>query len=239
MILTCPNCYIRYLLDRQVLEPNGRRVRCSACQFIWFQNPDDDDSLDDVYEGDEDAEYLAQAEVLDEDIPESVKPGPREIYDDLFEENRLIPVLTGVAAAALVFLFFSTILVFMREGIVRSWPPSAMVFEMAGFEIPVPGEGLIFDRVKAVTDFDQHGNEIIEIEGKIINLRDKSVKLPKIQARLMDEAGGYKQEWKVDVPEEAVNAEQSLRFATHYPEIADEVKQVQIGFSMLDPDQSE
>lgn len=39
MIVSCPNCSTRYVLDATVLRPPGRHVRCARCQTTWFQEP--------------------------------------------------------------------------------------------------------------------------------------------------------------------------------------------------------
>ncbi len=35
MILTCPNCATRFFADDQAIGPDGRRVKCDACQTVW------------------------------------------------------------------------------------------------------------------------------------------------------------------------------------------------------------
>src|SRR6266568_3360917 len=39
MIITCPMCAKRYMLDDNLLPKEGRQVRCVACQHIWLQAP--------------------------------------------------------------------------------------------------------------------------------------------------------------------------------------------------------
>lgn len=39
MIVSCPNCATRYVLDAGILRPPGRHVRCARCQTTWFQEP--------------------------------------------------------------------------------------------------------------------------------------------------------------------------------------------------------
>ena len=39
MLLTCPSCNSKYLVNSADLKPNGRRVRCVACSYQWFQKP--------------------------------------------------------------------------------------------------------------------------------------------------------------------------------------------------------
>src|SRR5262245_24965777 len=38
MIITCPRCATRYLLEAGVVRPPGRQVRCARCQHTWFQD---------------------------------------------------------------------------------------------------------------------------------------------------------------------------------------------------------
>src|SRR5262245_53210705 len=37
MIITCPRCATRYLLEAGVVQPPGRQVRCARCTHSWFQ----------------------------------------------------------------------------------------------------------------------------------------------------------------------------------------------------------
>ena len=37
MIITCQNCRSQYYLARQELFPDGRKLKCSKCKIIWFQ----------------------------------------------------------------------------------------------------------------------------------------------------------------------------------------------------------
>src|SRR6185436_7543058 len=38
MIITCPRCATRYLLEAGVVQPPGRQVRCARCTHTWFQD---------------------------------------------------------------------------------------------------------------------------------------------------------------------------------------------------------
>ena len=42
MILTCPACSSRYLIDPAALGRTGRTVRCASCSHRWFARPPDD-----------------------------------------------------------------------------------------------------------------------------------------------------------------------------------------------------
>ncbi len=41
MILTCPECSARYLVDPKALLPNGRVVRCAKCKHSWRESAPD------------------------------------------------------------------------------------------------------------------------------------------------------------------------------------------------------
>ncbi len=41
MILTCPECKSRYVVNPGALMPNGRTVRCAKCSHSWFENKPD------------------------------------------------------------------------------------------------------------------------------------------------------------------------------------------------------
>jgi len=41
MILTCPECKSRYVVNPGALMPKGRTVRCAKCSHSWFENKPD------------------------------------------------------------------------------------------------------------------------------------------------------------------------------------------------------
>jgi predicted Zn finger-like uncharacterized protein len=42
MIVTCPACNTRYLIDPRALGVTGRSVRCTQCDHVWMQLPPED-----------------------------------------------------------------------------------------------------------------------------------------------------------------------------------------------------
>ena len=43
MILTCPNCKARYVINPSALMPKGRTVRCAKCKHTWFEDKPNED----------------------------------------------------------------------------------------------------------------------------------------------------------------------------------------------------
>ena len=39
MLLACPSCNSKYLLNSAELKPDGKRVKCVKCEHEWFQEP--------------------------------------------------------------------------------------------------------------------------------------------------------------------------------------------------------
>ena len=73
MILTCPSCSSRFLVDDAMIPEEGRHVRCASCAHQWFVRPEGDmaelkPSKDAAPAGDQTAEYNATEEESSEQI---------------------------------------------------------------------------------------------------------------------------------------------------------------------------
>lgn len=230
MIVNCEKCNARYLLASLLLGVNGRKVRCGVCGHTWFQEPMDEPlPQDDV---DDDArpsftDHLDQ-EML-EPIPEGVKPLP---------EGSAVPAVQGwqgglpgdiissvLVAAALLFVVLAALVTF-REPVSLAWPPSARLFDMIGLSTPVPGEGLIFDQVKAVAKDDG----TLTITGNVINLRARPSLLPKIRATLQENEAAIGDSWILAVDKHVIGPEETLSFTATYDSLPEIMKEVNLKF---------
>jgi predicted Zn finger-like uncharacterized protein len=45
MIVNCPNCSARFMVEASALGPTGRQVRCGRCKQAWFQGPAEPEAL--------------------------------------------------------------------------------------------------------------------------------------------------------------------------------------------------
>ncbi len=219
MILTCPNCASRFLLSAQVLAPEGRRVKCSSCAEEWFQLPDPDELIDNI-----------EHEI--EEIPESVKPVPEGSSvpalpdEDVQEEGNARANLAGYAGALLVFLFLLGGLVASKDTMLKIWPPSAALYEMFGMSMKAPGEGLVFDKVKASLT----SPDTIVVEGLIINLTGDVLSLPSVEDSVRNEAGESIQHNLSHPPFNEMKPETTLPFKSTYKGDTGEADHVQIRF---------
>lgn len=220
MILTCPSCGSRFLLSAQSLAPEGRRVKCSSCREEWFQLPDPDELLENI-------------ERQIEDIPESVKPMREGSNLPVKTEGKRIAgvpngIAFGSAAATGVFVAVLAVLVFGKTPILNVWPPAAAFYKMVGIPFSVPGEGLVFDRLKAVMD----AGGTIHLEGHVLNLTGNDSAIPMIEASLRDNTDDEIESWHIDIPEDLVGGESSVPFKLSYKPTAPNGDHIKLSFMM-------
>ncbi len=237
MIITCEKCGARYLLTQLLLGGDGRNVRCGVCSHTWFQEPVEEEPFEDDEDsdgGDEDSspfQKILDQEAL-EPIPEGVRPIP---------EGSSVPVINqaasraplgrdamnGFLAAAAFFILISGTLVMMRSAVVQAWQPSALLFEIVGLPVPVPGEGLVFDKVVAAVGKD---GKTLTLKGNVINLRGHESPLPGIQATLQKSNGQPGESLAVDVGGKTIGPEETLSFAAQFDRVPEDMTDVYVRF---------
>lgn len=85
MILDCPRCMKKFNVDEAALQPAGRKVRCTGCQYVWFQ-----DAPDETAEITENVEAAAEEQIVTDTPEEEVAPATsfaQEIEEQVQEEN--------------------------------------------------------------------------------------------------------------------------------------------------------
>ncbi len=220
MILTCPKCTTRYLLGAQVLGPDGRRVKCSACEHIWFQEQQVEDMLAD------------RPEV--EPIPDSVKPLPEGsglpvIPGDL-PPARGRGRLAGVAAATILFAVLGAGLYQFRDGLVSGWPASYRLFSALGVSVNIPGDGLVFDMLKA-----ERSGPDVRISGQVINLTDREMHVPYIRVALKNGEGqAAPASYGFTPPSAMIGPQENMKFEQTIPGAPADAAEISLGFSLAE-----
>lgn len=213
MILTCPQCTTRFLLSAQILAPDGRRVKCSNCEEIWFQKPDPDE--------------LAQAEnqLPVEDIPESVKPIPEGSALPTLQDDDAAPpfallflckVRGTLAVAAGLFLLIFAVMFLASQPVLAIWPASTPFYKFLGKDVKIPGAGLVFDRVEARIDFVGGDKEKIGLSGQIINLTGERQLVPVIEASLRNKEGDVLRLGLIEPSQSYLEGESNMVFEGAY-----------------------
>ncbi|MCC7273139.1 MAG: zinc-ribbon domain-containing protein [Alphaproteobacteria bacterium] len=169
MILTCPACLTRYLVDPRSLGVAGRAVRCAHCGATWHQIPPADAPrrVDVVPPPDPDMP------VVRTNLP-ALRPPPRR-------PPNYLPWTLAVAAmvGAVVIGHLA------RERIVEAWPPAAKVYAMLGLRVEPLGAGLEIRGI--VTERRMAGAEPeLMVTGEIANASSEERTVPRLRAVLKD-----------------------------------------------------
>lgn len=96
MILTCPSCSSRFMVDAAALGDEGRTVRCASCKHEWFAVPDDEraghveefDEIEDVhFTEEEDDETSLEDDVFQEIDEDHEDEENTDDSQEAFEED--------------------------------------------------------------------------------------------------------------------------------------------------------
>lgn len=163
MIITCPNCSKRYMLDEALLPEEGRQVRCIACYHVWHQ------------------------------APAPVSPPPRPPFESVTEMTMDAPLLSRkplswlgwIIGFAILFSLLS-FLSFGRDSIVKIWPQTERFYDLIGLHTTLPGAGLSIANATSLIHQDDT-IEMIQVAGDIINISDQVRSIPALKIKLMGE----------------------------------------------------
>ena len=165
MIVTCPSCSTRYIVDPKALGPTGRMVRCANCKHTWMQAPP--------------ADMPKPVDV--EPAPDSLRPIPPGSNLPAFPETR---ARGSQAAGWLIFLAVllggGFGLIAGRDDIVALWPPAARLYDIVGLPIETVGAGLQLRDVSSTRRED--GPPTIVVEGTVVNVSNKPREVPRLKA---------------------------------------------------------
>jgi predicted Zn finger-like uncharacterized protein len=202
MIVTCPVCSTRYLVDPRALGTAGRLVRCASCSHTWQQAPPPDAPRRvDLVAPQPELATPARGRVQLPALP----PTPRRSAALLAPLLALF-VLIGAAVTGLWLA---------RDEVVGYWPGAAQYYAMVGAPMPPPaqGGGLGFDKVTKRYDT-ENGLLTLVIEGEVVNLSRVARDVPKLRVVLQDSGKHELQSWSFAVTDQPLLAGGSLSFRT-------------------------
>ena len=189
MILVCPLCQTRYLVQANLFAHGPRAVRCVRCRHNWK------------------AELAKEIDVVAPPAPETVPPPasldpiPAGSNLPVIRRHKLSPILQysmEITAGALL-AFFLMWFIFNRQHIVHQWAFLEPVYNAVGLYIYYPGDGLEFDQVRSELKYDG-GITRLFLDGKIKNKTKKNQKVPDIVAQALGPDGLPIQSWQIDAP---------------------------------------
>ena len=213
MILTCPSCATRYLVDPAVLPPGGRTVRCANCNHNWHENPPPD--------------ALRKVEF---DPPPVLKPIPRGSNLPALTEPR--KPRKGVAFI-LIMLFLAALAGggwYGRARLVELWPPIGHIYDLLHIPIERPARlGLVLRNLNSSTAL-ENGQSILTVTGEVANVIDEPRPTPKLRVSLRNAERREIRNWEITLSEVQIKAGDKVVFSSRHVNPPPDARDLEITF---------
>ncbi|MBV8936180.1 MAG: zinc-ribbon domain-containing protein [Alphaproteobacteria bacterium] len=229
MILSCPVCRTRYLVDEGSLHgQSGRTVRCSNCGHTWHRRVPPE-----LAANEEVGNSKGRIEPALELPPRPAaalegQPRPRPVPDSLGRSayrNRWGAVRWLVLAALLTLAVLAGVVV-ARGAIVALWPPAARLYSLAGLSAEPAVTGLKIENLVPLRT-----PEGLTIEGDIANNGRMTQDLPRLRVALRDSAEKEVQFKIVDPPQPRLAPGAVVHFKTPFDHPEEAAKGVVVTFA--------
>lgn len=175
MIITCPTCEKKYLIENNSIPDKGRQVRCGECGNIWWQESTEVLTLDPRREG-----------IIEKDrIPHNINPGLNKLEKSIDDEEKprgLKAFIHNYYLDWLVIVFALIIVLFV------TWRERGTFFDQApsfkrainpriGGNPGAPGPGLMVQGINYDTTHHNNMPHLI-ISGELVNVSAHTVSVP-------------------------------------------------------------
>ncbi len=224
MIITCPSCSKRYLVEDSSIEPSGRQVQCVACQHNWFFKPAPG------------AKELEQVH-LDLIGIESSKASPKSGLN------------LGWVLMIITFISITLGLVFARPYIMELWPSTRQGYQMVGLGPKPTLEGLTFENLRPLIEKTKSGQRLM-LTGTVVNIGtevrnmasltivvkgdcDKATWYEKLMTQTLKSKGAHQcklAKWEYAPSESKIYPGERVAFETSYPRNIVGAKSIQVQF---------
>jgi predicted Zn finger-like uncharacterized protein len=214
MIVTCPVCSTRYLVDPSALG-TGRIVRCASCAHTWHQAPPVDAPR-----------RIELAPPEPEVTPRSTGRvqlpalAPRRRRSSAPALLLFLVVLLGVAAGGLWW---------GREKVMAAWPATAAYYARLGVPVAGPQDGLGLQKVTQRLDI-ENGLPTLVIEGEVVNTSPVARDVPKVKITLRDKSKHDLRSWSIAVTDEPILPGGSVPFHTSITQPGEDVSAIVVDF---------
>ncbi len=210
IVLSCPNCTTRFSAPAEKFLPNGRQVRCSQCQHVWFNaiNSSDANHITSLVERTATATATPAASIASTQTAPLVtteqQPEPDEAETHQHPKKRrkkkrrkkqgsgffallLWLIALCLLAAILTYIF--------REPLRRALPQAAPFIDRYTNTVDHTAQGLVGRSiVPTVLEFqnihydvkEYDGETAILVEADLVNTSDEEVPAPKVHVRIVD-----------------------------------------------------
>lgn len=187
MIITCPSCEKKYVVDASIMPEKGQQVRCGECGNMWWQNMPDVMVLDPKKTG-----------IVERDpIPHNINPALNKLEKTMHDEDRLRgfrAFIHNYYLDWLIIIFALAIVVFITYRERGSFFDQGPSFKRAinprtGGNPGVPGPGLI---VQGINYDATHHNNVphLIVTGELVNVSSKPIPIPALTITISGKNNG-------------------------------------------------
>jgi predicted Zn finger-like uncharacterized protein len=189
MILSCPACQTRYLVDDEAFSSRAERtVRCANCGHTWnLPSPPERRPNDEPIKPEDRIEPALElpprpgsAAAPSFDLPLRARPVPDSPSGG---RRSRWAALRWLVLAVLCALAVLAGIVVARGAVVAIWPASTRLYSLAGLPVPAPEAKLKVDKLTPIRTPDG-----LIIEGDIVNPGKTPQDVPQLRVALRDGA---------------------------------------------------
>lgn len=233
MILTCPACTTRYLVDPSALGTDGRQVRCARCKHTWHAEPIADEA---VKAEPASAEPSFTARSAEENEDEAAAAGlaatrrrsARAQLPAVREEKSsklwiawllLLLVVAGIVAGGYIY----------RSQIIEIWPPSGKLYRTIGIKVEPPFR-LRIPSFKYDTQT-ENAKTVIIVTGSVINEGKFPQAIPPVRVTLYDANGREVAHWTAPIGKSVLRPGEEVPFTTKLSEPPSTAQRLGVTFS--------
>lgn len=214
MILSCPNCNARFLINAAALAPAGREVRCGRCKHQWFASPPEREPLELEEVSEPSAPPPLPPPFAEPAAPVEPRPIPKGSNLPVIAKQRRMSIgaIAGWVLLALVIIAIG-VAIAERETVMARFPETRPIYGAVGFATPALGAGLsITDETCARQT--QEGQPVLVCSGVLRNTTKYDQRVPALRGMLLDSGGRELQAWTFTVNTPMLGPSQSVPFRT-------------------------
>jgi predicted Zn finger-like uncharacterized protein len=242
MILTCPACATRYVVDPKAIGASGRTVRCARCHETWHQDVPEDlppsrltrpieveapelppvmPTMSSSYEDrpvfsrfDEPEEEASPADPMPSFMARPEPIGSDRNLPVLHRPKpRISKLMIGWAALVLVVVLLLAGLWFARTPLVAAWPPLQRLYALAGLPVDAPSFGLeVRNLTPAFSKVDN--TPTLVVTGEVANTSGGVRKVPSLRVTLRNAKNESLKTWGFIIGRDQLLAGETAPFQT-------------------------
>ena len=261
MILTCPECKSRFVVNPTALLPNGRTVRCAKCKHAWFEKKPKEEieiiPTEETKEASDNSDAASKAAGKDNkenatgeedfDFPISQprkrkRPIPKGSNLPALQNQKYGSGKAGWISLVVFLTVVISLFLIFQDGITTNWPASKKLYTAIGLE---NSEVIAKPELPEIEPIEErliigglaprremiNGVASLVIAGHVENISDSLQDIPDLRVRLLDERKTVLREWSFQANQTSVNIGEKIEFETSLPNSPSDARDISVTFA--------